>query len=71
MQTQEFLTYSQAYVIGQIADTSLRQIDSYVAEGKIEFGAPVIRGTDKARQVKQTNSKTEFLGLFNCYCKPT
>lgn len=63
MQTQEFLTYSQPYLVGQVADTSLRQIDSFIAEGTVEFGTPVIRGTDKTCQVKQSNSKTEFLGI--------
>lgn len=63
MQTEDFLTYSKPYLIGQVADTSSRQIDSYAAEGEIEFGDPVIRGTDKSSQVKKSNSKTEFLGV--------
>ena len=37
---------------GQIADTSKRTIDSYAAEGVIEFGKAVERGTDSAKQVK-------------------
>lgn len=63
MITQEFLTYSKPYLIGQVADTSLSQIDSYASEGTIEFGTPVVRGTDKEKQVKKSDTKTDFLGI--------
>lgn len=38
--------------LGQIADsTTVRNIDSYIAEGVIEFGVALKRGTDKQKQV--------------------
>jgi len=61
---EEFLTYSVPKLIGQVADTSLAQIDSYVAEeDTIEFGAPVMRGTDSSKQVKNLDNKDKFLGI--------
>jgi hypothetical protein len=62
MQTQDFLTYSIPRLIGQHADTSLTQIDSYVAENVIGFGMPVIRGADPSKQVKP--SGTEYTKTF-------
>jgi len=47
------LTYSQyndELQLGNIADTSLRQIDSGLAQGAVGIGKPVVRGTDKLRQ---------------------
>lgn len=66
---EEFLTYSVPKLIGQVADTSLAQIDSYVSEldllndENIEFGAPVMRGTDSSKQVKNLDNKDKFLGI--------
>lgn len=37
--------------IGQIVDSSNRVVDSFAAEGVIEYGVAVKRGTDKASQV--------------------
>lgn len=47
------LTYNQyndPLQLGNIADTSLRQIDSFLAEGPVGIATAVIRGTNKARQ---------------------
>jgi len=63
MQTEDFLTYSIPRLIGQNADTSLSQIDSYVAENSIEFGEAVKRGTDTSKQVKKLDNITDFLGI--------
>lgn len=63
MQTEDFLTYSVPRLIGQVADTSLGQIDSYVAENAIGFGEAVKRGTDKSKQVKKLDNLTDFLGI--------
>ena len=60
---EEFLTYSVPRLIGQVADTSLKQIDSYVAENEIGFGEAVKRGTDTAKQVKKLDNITNFLGI--------
>ena len=61
MQT-EYKTYSTPMIIGQIADSSLNQIDSYAAEEDIPFGTAVMRGTDRQKQVLQSEGK-EFLGI--------
>lgn len=48
-------TYSQNQPIafaGLLADVTISTVDSFLAEAAIGFGVPVIRGTDKARQVK-------------------
>lgn len=63
MQTEDFLTYSIPRLIGQNADTSLAQIDSYVAENAIEFGAAVERGTDGSKQVKALSANAKFFGI--------
>lgn len=66
MQTEDFLTYSVPRLIGQVADTSLQQIDSYVAADTIAFGAPVIRVLDKEKYIKHLDLLTEpgsFLGI--------
>ena len=62
MQT-EFSTYSKAMILGQIADTSINQIDSYAAEAPIVFGIAVKRGTDKQKQILPLDNIEEFLGL--------
>lgn len=61
MQT-DFKTYSTPFILGQVADSSLKQIDSYAAEADIKFGAAVMRGTNKDSQVMLSNGK-EFLGI--------
>jgi hypothetical protein len=61
MQT-EFKTYSVPFIIGQIADSSLNQIDSYASEADIKFGTAVRRGTNKDKQVLPSDGK-EFLGI--------
>lgn len=61
MQT-DFEIYSKPFIIGQHADCSLTQIDSYAAEAEIKFGTAVMRGTDKEKQVLPSNGK-EFLGI--------
>ena len=58
-------SYAQDYVIGQvgqIADISNRVIDSFAAEGEIEFGIAVARGTNKQKQVIPF-AGTEFVGI--------
>ena len=48
-------TYSQTQPIafaGMLADVTISTVDSFLAETAIGFGVPVIRGTDKERQVK-------------------
>lgn len=61
MQT-DFKTYSTPIILGQVADSSLNQIDSYAAEADIEFGTAIKRGTDKEKQVLTSDGK-EFLGI--------
>jgi hypothetical protein len=36
---------------GQIADMTYSTIDSFIAEDRIQYGVPLIRGTDPQRQV--------------------
>lgn len=61
MQT-DFNMYSEPFIIGQRADCSLHQIDSYAAETDIEFGTAVMRGTKSDKQVIPSDGK-EFLGI--------
>lgn len=42
--------YNDELQLGNIADTALRQIDSYLAQGAIPVGKAVVRGTNPARQ---------------------
>ncbi len=51
--------------IGQIADSSMRDVISYSAEDKIPVGFPVMRGTNKDRQVLRFNGGTtnEMVGI--------
>lgn len=49
---------------GQIADTTLRNVLSFSAEEIIEFGRPVMRGTDLERQCKNFVSDAGFTKKF-------
>lgn len=51
--------------VGQLEDTSIRTNDSFVAEEVIEFGLPLMRGSDPEKQVKKFNGgiTTKFLGV--------
>lgn len=52
-------TYSQYMApafAGMLADATLGTVDSFLAETAIGFGVPVIRGTNKARQVKPVST---------------
>ena len=60
---KDFNMYSKQFLIGQRADTSLCQIDSYVAESNIQFGSAVKRGTNKDKQCLPLGDSTEFLGI--------
>lgn len=48
--------YNDPLQLGNIADTSLRQIDSFLAEGAVGIAKAVIRGTNKERQVIQAGT---------------
>jgi hypothetical protein len=64
MQTEDFLTYSVPRLIGQVADTSLTQIDSYVAESTIEFGNAVMKDTSPIpNAVRNYTFNNTFLGV--------
>lgn len=57
---------SNPFLLGNIWDGSLAQVDSYIAETAIPFGAPVILGTDGVRQVKLATvgaTVTSFIGI--------
>ena len=60
---EDFSTYSVPFLIGMRADSSLCQIDSYVAEGDISFGSAVKRGTDKSKQCLALDNIDAFLGV--------
>jgi hypothetical protein len=60
---KDFNLYSTPLLIGQRADTSLSQIDSYGAEADIKFGAAVKRGTKKDRQCLPLDDADDFLGI--------
>ena len=60
---KDFKTYSIPTIIGQVADSSLNQIDSYVAEDDIKFGSVVKRGTKKDKQALPNDGIKEFLGI--------
>lgn len=55
MQTS-YTQYQDELSLGNIADTSLRQIDSYLAQGVIGIGKAVVRGTNPARQAVQAGT---------------
>lgn len=61
MQT-DFNMYSKPFIVGQRADCSLNQIDSFVAEADIKFGSAVKRGTNKDKQALPSDG-AEFLGI--------
>ncbi len=52
---------------GQISDTTLRDVLSFSAEETIEFGRPLMRGTNKERQAKNfvadVGRTNKFLGV--------
>lgn len=54
-------------LVGQIADTTNRTVLSFSAEEAIEFGRPLMRGTDKERQCKNfvadVGRTNKFLGI--------
>jgi hypothetical protein len=57
---------SNPYLIGNLWDGSLAQVDSYIAETAIPFGAPVILGSDPTKQVKLATvgaTVTSFIGI--------
>lgn len=55
MQTSYSL-YNDPLQLGNIYDTSLRQIDSFLAEGAVGIAKAVIRGTNKERQAIQAST---------------
>lgn len=65
--------FSQALLLGQVADDSLNQIDSYISELSvnqitagvtgIKFGQPVQLGTDMETQVQPCDDITKFVGI--------
>jgi len=57
---------SNPFLIGNVLDGSRAQVDSYIAETVIPFGAPVILGTDGLRQVRLATvgaAGTSFIGI--------
>jgi hypothetical protein len=62
MQT-EYKSYMEPFIIGQIADTSPRTINSFAAEGKIEFASAVGRGTNESKQCLPLDDINSFLGI--------
>ena len=62
MQT-EFKSYMDPLIIGQIADTSPRTINSFAAEAKIEFATAVKRGTNEGKQCLPLDGIESFLGV--------
>lgn len=57
-----YLRDSAAGLAGVIADTSDRTVDSFAAEGVVEFGWPVARGTSPGKQVVRSGA-ANFLGV--------
>lgn len=55
MQTS-YTQYNDELQLGHIHDTSLRQIDSYLAQGAVGIAKAVVLGTDPARQVVQAGT---------------
>lgn len=51
-----YTPYNDPLQLGNIADTSLRQLDSFLAEGVVGIAKAVIRGTNKERQVQQAGT---------------
>lgn len=59
---------SNPFLLGNIWDGSLAQVDSYIAETAIPFGAPVVLGSDPTKQVKVATTGTSptvtsFIGI--------
>jgi hypothetical protein len=54
---------SNPFLLGNVWDGSLAQVDSYLAETAIPFGAPVVLGSDPTKQVKLATSTTSTTGL--------
>lgn len=46
--------------IGMIADSSLRNVDSFIGEGAIPYGRFVVRGTDDEKQCKLPAAATDI-----------
>lgn len=55
MQTAYSL-YRDELMLGNIADTSLRQTDSFLAQGAVGIAKAVVRGTNPQRQVVQAGT---------------
>jgi len=51
-----YTQYNDELQLGHIADTSLRQVDSFLAQGSIGIAKAVVRGTDTQRQVVQAGT---------------
>ena len=49
--------------VGKIAENGLLEVISRAAETDIEFGAPVVKGTDPDTQVKPYDGKGDLLGV--------
>lgn len=48
--------YNDPLQLGNIADTALRQVDSFLAQGAVGIAKAVVRGTNKERQVVQAGT---------------
>lgn len=59
-----YTLYNDPWALGQIADTSLRQVDSFLANGAVGIGKPVVRSTDPARQCAQAGLATGQAALI-------
>lgn len=55
MQTS-YTAYNDPYQLGQIADTSLRQVDSFLANGVVGIGKAVVRSTNPEKQCAQAGT---------------
>jgi hypothetical protein len=62
MQTN-YKVYMESLILGHIAETSLRQFDSYAAEAKIPFATAVKRGTKEDKQCLPIDNAKLFLGV--------
>ena len=52
-------------VIGMKADSTVDVIDSFAAEGAINVGKAVERGTDPSKQVKESKTAANVIGIGN------
>lgn len=48
--------YNDPLQLGNIADTALRQVDSFLAQGAVGIAKAVVRGTNPERQVVQAGT---------------